>query len=67
MSAFTDRLYTQWKRQNGAGGPERSVGRGAVPHGKRSDADPGLAPVRRHVGALDAAAAVRLPLRKSVP
>jgi hypothetical protein len=20
MSAFTDRLYTQWKRQNGAGG-----------------------------------------------
>lgn len=42
-------------------------GMGARPHGSEAEAVPGLATIRRHVGVLDAAAAVRLPQRLIAP
>ena len=43
-----------------------SRGMGAMPPCKRSEAAPAFS-IRRHVGSLDAAAAVRLPLRPAAP
>ena len=42
-------------------------GMGARPHGSEAEAEPALATICRHVGVLDAAAAVRLPQRLIAP
>lgn len=50
-----------------SGGPERSVGRGAQPTCQRSAADPAFSPSWRHIGSMDASAAVRLPPKVAAP
>ena len=49
------------------GGMSDGAGYGAAPHDSEAKAEPDRATWQRHVGVLDAAAAVRLPQRPSAP